>query len=93
MNVSFYGSVGGPWATSYASNSISRSYSQTAKAGTRNRIISTEGGSSGKNTTDAAEVPDSSKKISGAKEVRKGKSKSKNKQPKVPPEVRCNLFI
>ncbi|KAL1538896.1 DNA topoisomerase 1-like isoform X1 [Salvia divinorum] len=93
MNVSFYGLVGGPWPTSYASNSISRSYSQTAKASTRNRIISTEGGSSGKNTTDAAELPDSSKKISGAKEIRKGKSKSKSKRPQVSPEVQSNLTV
>ena len=81
INVSFYGLVGGPWPTSCASNSIRRTYSQTTKAGTRNRIISMEGGT--------AEVPDSSKKISGAKKIRKGKSK----QPKVSPEVRCNLFI
>ncbi|XP_057769931.1 uncharacterized protein LOC130989828 isoform X3 [Salvia miltiorrhiza] len=49
-NVSFYGLVGRPWPTCYASSSISRSYSQIAKASTRNRIITMEGGSSGKNS-------------------------------------------
>lgn len=176
INVSFYGLVSGPWPTRYGSSTISRSYSQIAKASTRNRIITMEGGSSGKNnpvntfnkrrkspkafaaqkgnaaskeelatssssgkaaaveydvpssikdrtvndqknsivdnggrekpkqsrknnkqsqsssvsaSTEAAEMPDSSKKVSGAKEIRK----SKSKQSHISPEVRCKFFL
>ncbi|KAH6831010.1 DNA topoisomerase [Perilla frutescens var. hirtella] len=49
MNVSFYGLVSGLSPTYYGSSSISRSFSQIAKAGTRSHIITVEGGGTAKN--------------------------------------------
>ncbi|KAH6774666.1 DNA topoisomerase [Perilla frutescens var. hirtella] len=49
MNVSLYGLVSGLSPNYYRSSSVSRSFSQIAKAGTRTCVTTTEGGGSGKN--------------------------------------------